>query len=93
MINHCEIHPEVMGSDHCPVSASYKLTGLGNSKNLPNYCTKNFAEFSGNQQKLSSYFKVNAEKRKLECETTVKNTSKKKLGQQQSNISNFFIKK
>ena len=86
----CDIHPEIMGSDHCPVSATFDFVPVKPEK-LPLYCTKNFPEFSGNQQKLSAYFKTNPEKRKLDQQTE-KSAAKKKVIQQ-SKIGNFFLKK
>ena len=54
-LSECEIHPDVEDSDHCPVSAELALR-LVPSEKCPQYCTKNFPEFSGRQQKLSQFF-------------------------------------
>lgn len=51
----CDIHPEVQGSDHCPVTAIYNLNPLASDK-PPEQCTKYFKEFSGKQVKLSNFF-------------------------------------
>jgi len=91
----CDIHPDIQGSDHCPVSAQLAFLGK-NSVKLPALCTKYFPEFSGSQQKLSTYFnKTKPEKRKLESDPfPVPATGKKKVVvAQQKNISSFFIKK
>ena len=48
-----EVCQGIMGSDHCPVTASFSLT-LGKSPRPPSLCSKYFAEFSGKQQTLSS---------------------------------------
>lgn len=81
----CDIHPDIEGSDHCPVSAEFAFTTQASAK-IPSICTRNFAEFQGSQQKLSSYF-FKAEKRKLEMKD-----EKPKKKAAQSQISNFFIK-
>ena len=54
-LSECEIHPDVEDSDHCPVSAELSVTLLPSQK-CPQYCTKNFPEFSGRQQKVSQFF-------------------------------------
>ena len=40
----CEIHPEVEGSDHCPVSARFNLI-LDPSSKPPSSATKYYPEF------------------------------------------------
>ena len=52
---HCDIQPEVEGSDHCPVLAELALKSLPAAK-PPDGCTKYFKEFSGKQVKLSNFF-------------------------------------
>ena len=77
-------------SSHTPISCQYPLI------NHLALCIKYFPEFSGSQQKLSTYFnKTKPEKRKLESDPyPVPNTGKKKVVvAQQKNISSFFIKK
>ena len=54
-LSECDIHPDVEDSDHCPVSAELSVTLLPSQK-CPQYCTKNFPEFSGRQQKVSKFF-------------------------------------
>ena len=51
----CDIQPEVLGSDHCPVQAifTFKISPLDKP---PEWCTKNFKEFSGKQVKVSDFF-------------------------------------
>ena len=97
-LTNCDIQPDVMGSDHCPVRAEYsELIGVPNSK-PPSFCTKYFPEFSGNQQKLSAYFTAakaasSGEKRKLENVDAANQSKKKKVATKtQSSISNFFLK-
>merc|ERR1712142_1304890 len=83
----CDIQPEVLGSDHCPVQAVFNFKILPPDK-PPEWCTKNFKEFSGKQVKVSDFF-VKADKsdpigvkRKL---LNTSETSKK------SKITNFFV--
>ena len=54
-LSNCDIHPDILDSDHCPVSASFNVN-LAPSKKLPRHCSKNFPEFSGKQQKVSQFF-------------------------------------
>ena len=56
-VNDANIHPDIQGSDHCPVSLEFsdKFSFIS-SKIIPNSCTKFYPEFCGNQQKLSCYF-------------------------------------
>ena len=102
-LSKCEIQPEIMGSDHCPVRAEYDciVSAIHNLSKPPTMCTKNFPEFAGNQQKLSAYFssKIPNEKRKLDekIEYCLQTSKKKKMASSssstQSSISNFFSKK
>lgn len=49
------VHAEVHGSDHCPVSSEFAIT-LSPASFPPSLCSSYFAEFSGKQSKLSSFF-------------------------------------
>jgi AP endonuclease-2 len=51
----CDIMPDIMGSDHCPVQATLDWEIIP-SKKCPPLCTKFMPEFSGKQQKLLSFF-------------------------------------
>ena len=57
ILRDCDIRPDVFGSDHCPVVANFDLEIIPSSK-CPSYCTKNFPEFAGKQQKLFSFLKT-----------------------------------
>lgn len=57
-LNHCDIKPEILGSDHCPVIADLDLN-IVSSQKFPSYCTKNYPEFAGKQQKLSKFIQHN----------------------------------
>jgi len=85
-----DIRADIMGSDHCPIVATFDLA-IEPSETLPSYCTANFLEFSGKQQKISSFF-------------TSKTTdpfagdqapppAKKLKTAKQSTLSTFFVKK
>ena len=56
LLTYCDIKPEILGSDHCPVVADINIK-LESSPKLPAYCTKNFPEFAGKQQKISTLLK------------------------------------
>ena len=84
----CDIHPDIEGSDHCPVSAVINLKVIPAEK-CPSYCTKNFPEFAGKQQKVSHFFTSNA-KRPIADTSADKNLPKKPKVQQQSKLSSFF---
>jgi len=56
---HCDIKPDVLGSDHCPVVADFDLQIIPWPM-CPSYCTKNFPEFTGRQKKLSDFFSTNS---------------------------------
>lgn len=56
LVRECEIHPEVEGSDHCPVSAVFEVGASQPPPLPPEHCTKNFAEFSGGRQRKVSHF-------------------------------------
>jgi len=93
-ISNCDIQPEVLGSDHCPVLAHFKLKIIPPLK-PPNWCTKYFREFSGKQVKLSEYFIKGVKsddllKRKLETTTEV---SKKTKTEGKKKITSFFLPK
>ncbi|KAK3103577.1 hypothetical protein FSP39_020315 [Pinctada imbricata] len=70
-LHDCVIMPEVMGSDHCPVKANF-TSGFLKSDKCPSICTKLMPEFSGRQQKLSSFFLKRQEEK-----TVVKSELKK----------------
>lgn len=80
---------EVEGSDHCPVMGIFNLEPVKSMK-CPSACTKNFPEFTGIQQKLSSFFtkksecqpdlELNHEQKKRKNVDCDSNTSDLKLG-------------
>ncbi len=87
----CDIHPDVLGSDHCPVSAQFDcLPKTLNGDKAPSWCTKYFPEFAGSQQKLSAFFRP--EKRKIEDQNGHSQPTKKKATVQQSSMFKFLTK-
>ncbi|TRY70550.1 hypothetical protein TCAL_11626 [Tigriopus californicus] len=48
-LGQCDIHPEIEGSDHCPVKCELNVT-------------VNFPEFAGQQQKLSQFLQVRSKR-------------------------------
>lgn len=85
----CDIHPEIMGSDHCPVKAEIDLTPIP-SNSLPQICTSNFIEFGGCQKKVSSFFQAPCpDKRKPENDCS-KALKKSAPACKQAKLSSFF---
>ncbi|XP_033115453.1 DNA-(apurinic or apyrimidinic site) lyase 2-like [Anneissia japonica] len=74
----CDIMPEVEGSDHCPVKAELKCKVVPSEK-LPPLCSKFMPEFSGKQQKLSSFFtKLSPSKKPMALPAPAKGSSASK---------------
>ena len=88
-LSECEIHPDVEDSDHCPVSAELSVTLLPSPK-CPQYCTKNFPEFSGRQQKVSQFFAKRTSDEKLPSRAVLPPPAKKP---KQQTMLNFFQSK
>lgn len=66
----CMICPDVEGSDHCPVKAVIHWDIVPATR-CPALCTKFMPEFTGTQQKLSSFFyKAPLKKSASDCEET-----------------------
>lgn len=93
-LTHCDIQPDILGSDHCPVVADYSLPLLPANK-PPLSATQHFPEFVGNQAKLSRYFsKELPAKRKLtETESVKCIVPEKKNKAEARKITNFFTSK
>ena len=92
LILDCDIQPEVLGSDHCPVLALFNLHILPPEK-PPESCTKFFREFSGKQVKLSNFF-TKSDKRpqfQIDKDNPLKNPAKKPRVEA-SKITTFFSK-
>lgn len=89
--NSCDIHPDVMGSDHCPVSAVLDIDLISNDK-LIKRCTKNWPEFSGKQISLSSFLvKKSSSADEVKEPTAKKRTASAANGQ--ATLSTFFKKR
>jgi len=95
-----DIHPDIEGSDHCPVSAILKIKFTA-AQTIPKLCSINMPEFAGKQKTIQNFFaktSMNAES----CGESTQNsttTSKKRKLQQNDKISkkrgtlnDFFVK-
>ena len=93
-VDSSNIDPDFPGSDHCPAKAVFaKFDGVP-AKKCPSFCTRYFPEFSGSQQKLSSYFST-GQKRKIPQEenaSAVPPKVSKAPKTAQTNITSFFAK-
>lgn len=54
-VTECDIHPEIEGSDHCPVKAELSCI-IDSAEKCPPCCTKYLGKFGGKQQKLLQFF-------------------------------------
>ena len=84
----CDLKTEVLGSDHCPVLATFRLE-LQPPAKPPDTCTKYYREFSGKQVKLSNFFNK-AEKRSSPEERSLSSPSKKRKVDGKAKITSFF---
>ena len=75
----CELLPDVMGSDHCPVKAELQCCGVAANK-CPPGCTKYWPEFLGKQRKMQDFFTKSTSKSndELILNKTVFEASKKR---------------
>jgi len=88
-IEDSDILPEVMGSDHCPVQAIFKLK-VEPALKPPAAATKYFPEFSGKQQNLRNFFQP-ADKNKMANKRPNDGCDKNsKKAKQQKSIQSFF---
>ncbi|TMW63426.1 hypothetical protein Poli38472_002367 [Pythium oligandrum] len=100
----CEIEPERTGSDHCPVVSKlvvqFDLDGEAGAKTA-SLCARFYAEFSGKQQTIKSYFaqptadedNQASESRFLTYDSSTSSSKKFKGGKQRSgqqSIMSFF---
>jgi len=51
----CDIRPDIHGSDHCPVEASFSCD-IQNSANVPDLCSVFMPEFKGKQKSIRAVF-------------------------------------
>jgi AP endonuclease-2 len=93
-----EIHSEIMGSDHCPISATFhSLIPIPSSKH-PALATKFYSEFSGKQQKIKDFVFNSKTAPKTTSVSSlpppVNNTSRKRSSPcgKQMNLTSFFTK-
>ncbi|ODN05652.1 DNA-(apurinic or apyrimidinic site) lyase 2 [Orchesella cincta] len=57
-LDNAEVHPDIMGSDHCPISATFHSLVPVPATNAPSFATNNYPEFSGKQKKLKEFFQA-----------------------------------
>lgn len=57
-----EIHYDIMGSDHCPISVTFHSLRPVPSETLPSFATKFYFEFKGKQQNLKDFLQPNAQR-------------------------------
>ena len=84
----CDIQPEVLGSDHCPVLATFQLSPQPPDKPPP-ICTKYFKEFSGKQVKLSNFFTKTEKPSESRSNHSV--PAKKPKIESKQKITSFFL--
>ncbi|GIY15445.1 DNA-(apurinic or apyrimidinic site) endonuclease 2 [Caerostris darwini] len=95
LLDNCEILSDYHGSDHCPVAAIFKCDSIPQENvQLPSICTRLWPEFSGQQQKLQTFFqKIQnvadnlMKQQETELQSVKKLPSKKN---KQKSITNFF---
>ncbi|KAF4042201.1 GRF zinc finger [Phytophthora infestans] len=90
-VSSCSIDAERLGSDHCPVLMSctveLETSSSTNTGITAALCARNFAEFSGTQQSIKSFFARSHAENHLEQSLSPSLRSKKR-GQQ--SITSFF---
>ncbi len=88
-VSDCQIHPEIEGSDHCPVSAVFDVS-VAPAATPPLSCSKNFAEFAGGkQQTMSRFVKARTVTEDVPCVVT-EPAAKRQKGSKQLKLSSFF---
>jgi len=101
LLTHSDILPDVHGSDHCPVYATFSLTFTPCSR-PPEGCSKYFKEFQGKQVKVSNFFTALekkaveedlCKKRKVGGPITDLDKAKKQKFESKSKITSFFATK
>ena len=84
-----EIHPDIVGSDHCPVTAKFHSLVFVASKKVPAFATKFYPELTGTQKKIRDFFRKAP--KSMCTEPTL--TSERKSKTRQLNMSHFILKK
>jgi len=100
----CDIHAEILGSDHCPVSANFNFNITPGQKPPP-LATKFYPEFQGRQLNLKDMLATSSQKATLPANTATNATKRplesssiappaaKKSKQAPAKITNFFTSK
>lgn len=88
----CDIRPDILGSDHCPVEACIK-TPFVKSAVIPSCCAIFMPECCGKQREIKSYFLKSSPKREQtfnEEKTTVSCKRRKISNPETNNLMNYF---
>lgn len=94
-LSSAEIYPEILGSDHCPISATFQnlIPVILPSNKLPTFATKNYPELSGTQKKIQDFFsKSNIKDLPSQQENKPAACSRKTKAKQLS-LTSFLVKK
>lgn len=92
LVTKCEILSEVMGSDHCPVRATFNLPSCIPPSQPPSLCARLSPNFSGTQQKLHSFFMPKSQSQGDSNSSSSQSTTKVSMQKKrkQANIDDFF---
>jgi len=92
LIRESEIHPDIEGSDHCPVSARFTFTLRGAGK-PPSAATKYFKEFQGKQLSIKDMFSKAGKRELVRPDNNQNRVVAKKAKTGPAKITNFFVPK
>jgi len=70
LASYCDINPDILGSDHCPVTATFQLE-IEASSRIPSTATKYFPEFQGRQLSIKDMMQ-NATKPAAKLQLSIK---------------------
>jgi len=92
LISESEIHPDIEGSDHCPVSArfTFNLRGAGKP---PSAATKYYKEFQGKQLSIKDMFSKAGKRELLRPDNNQNRVVAKKAKTGPAKITSFFVPK
>jgi len=99
-ISDCDIHADILGSDHCPVSASFNINIIPESKPPP-LATKYYPEFQGRQLNIKDMFSapqpaikrpVSQQQDSISCQQApaTKRAKQSNAAKKPAKITNFF---
>jgi len=90
-LSKAEIHSDVLGSDHCPISATFNSLVPVPSVKLPSAATKFYAEFLGGRQQTLKRFLVKPVTNP--SQTEAKSVNNAPIKKRQLSLNTFFAKK